>query len=335
MCSGAMLLISHSAHAATYNVKNAPYNATGNGTTDDWNAIQNAVNDAINAGSGNTVYIPAGNYLLNSSISINIDHANGLTVQGDPGTTLLNGKTNDLMRVTNSSNVTITNITGDAASLWFTQGTITAVSGNTATVSVDSGYPAANRSDFSTQIAAGQQSLRIWSDPAWPNYDNTLQPVITGVTPSGGNYIFNLDSPLDPSMIGKKWAIWNFAGGWGIVTFFNTGPVNITNFRWYGGGAGPGLGISKNSGTTTITDTYIGPPPGSNRLVTAIGGIGVQGNRGAITIDRLNEQQVDDDVIDCGTDLAHITGHPSANVITTPSNDGNILGYYMGDTVQI
>ena len=49
--------------AGTYNVK--AYGATGNGTTDDTTAIQNAINAAEAAGGGQ-VYFPPGTYLINS-----------------------------------------------------------------------------------------------------------------------------------------------------------------------------------------------------------------------------------------------------------------------------
>ena len=56
-----------------YNVKNAPYNAKGDGTTDDALAIQAAINAAGAAGGG-IVSIPAGTYLLNNFL--HIKHSN-------------------------------------------------------------------------------------------------------------------------------------------------------------------------------------------------------------------------------------------------------------------
>ena len=45
------------------NVKSPPYNATGNGITDDTNAIQQALND-VGALGGGVVFVPEGNYMI-------------------------------------------------------------------------------------------------------------------------------------------------------------------------------------------------------------------------------------------------------------------------------
>lgn len=51
------------------NVRLPPYNATGDGTTDDTNAIQRALNDAGNMGGG-IVFVPEGNYLINGDLTV-------------------------------------------------------------------------------------------------------------------------------------------------------------------------------------------------------------------------------------------------------------------------
>jgi hypothetical protein len=55
------------------NVKGAPYNAAGNGTTDDSSAIQSALN-AANAAGGGVVYFPTGTYKCNTGLTIPGDH---------------------------------------------------------------------------------------------------------------------------------------------------------------------------------------------------------------------------------------------------------------------
>lgn len=52
-----------------YNVKNAPYNAAGNGLADDRNAIQTALTDAGNAGGG-TVFLPPGSYKISTTLNV-------------------------------------------------------------------------------------------------------------------------------------------------------------------------------------------------------------------------------------------------------------------------
>jgi hypothetical protein len=53
----------------TVSVRSAPYSATGNGTTDDTTAIQNAIN-AVNTAGGGTVFFDAGTYRITSALTV-------------------------------------------------------------------------------------------------------------------------------------------------------------------------------------------------------------------------------------------------------------------------
>ena len=78
------------------------FGATGNGVTDDTNAIQNAANDAASKHIG--VFFPAGNYL----------HANSITFNGVPVTGV--GNTSVLVATNNPANCAIV-LTGSGVSI--------------------------------------------------------------------------------------------------------------------------------------------------------------------------------------------------------------------------
>jgi hypothetical protein len=63
------LAVSATSSGGSASVKSAPYNAAGNGTTDDTAAIQAAINAANTAGGG-TVSFPAGTYLVSSTLTL-------------------------------------------------------------------------------------------------------------------------------------------------------------------------------------------------------------------------------------------------------------------------
>jgi parallel beta-helix repeat protein len=84
------------AYANTYNVKN--YGAQGNGTTDDTQAISNAIAAANeHPGAGNVVLFPAGTYLIDDSTPpLN---ANGVTLSGESPSTSIIKVTNPFLQI--------------------------------------------------------------------------------------------------------------------------------------------------------------------------------------------------------------------------------------------
>lgn len=75
-CSGASM-------AATISVKDSPYNAQGDGSTDDTAAIQAALTAAYNAGEACTVNFPEGTYIV-STVQVRIN-SYPITIQTTPG----------------------------------------------------------------------------------------------------------------------------------------------------------------------------------------------------------------------------------------------------------
>ncbi|UJR22831.1 hypothetical protein I4U23_025861 [Adineta vaga] len=67
--SAKIMQITGDPHLGYINIRAPPYNATGDGVTDDTNAIQRALNDVGNMGGG-IVFAPEGNYLIASQLII-------------------------------------------------------------------------------------------------------------------------------------------------------------------------------------------------------------------------------------------------------------------------
>jgi parallel beta-helix repeat protein len=89
------------------NVKNAPYNAKGDGLANDTAALQKAV-DAI-AGTGGSVVVPSGTYLVDALTSVFLK--SNLTLSMDSGAVLKaipNGSSNyAILRISGASNVNV------------------------------------------------------------------------------------------------------------------------------------------------------------------------------------------------------------------------------------
>lgn len=321
--------------AAVFNVKNSPYNATGNGVTNDWSAINNAIQAAVSAGPGSVVEIPGGTnvYYLGTSSSLTINNANGITVQGDsPNSLLINGTTADVFHIDNSSNIVVQNLALDTRPVRFTQGTITAIAsgGKSMTVTVDAGFQALNAAMFTN---ASSDEVCFWTDPNCLAYDKTLTGnILSNATfISGSSWTVNLNSAIPTNEVGNKFAIWNDGGGWAMNLTGNTGPITVSNFVYYGGGSGATVGMYKNLKPILLSHVTTGPPAGSGRLISAGGGYDAQGDRCPITFDTVSVSRTETDTLDIGTDLAHILStNSSTQIVVEPTET-----YQPGDTVQI
>jgi autotransporter-associated beta strand protein len=307
------------------------FGAKGDGVSNDWTPINNAIQAAIAAGPGAVAYIPGATYYLSSG-TLTLNNANGVTVKGDANTLLLNGSLSDLFRIQNSQNVTVQMIKIDTVPLRFTQGMVNALAPNrlSMTVTIDSGFKPPNDSMF-TNLPS--QQLYFWTDPNCLAFDRTLGvTILAGTTLLFGNqWTLNLTQTLSTTVVGKKFAIWHDYGGWAMNISHNTGPINLTDFTYYGGGAGACVGMYGNLGPLNLTRVTVGPPPGSGRMISASGTFDCQGNRGALTLDGCDISLTQEDTLDIGTDLGHIVATNSSTQIVVENSEQ----YAIGDTVQI
>ena len=215
------------------------YGAKGDGVSNDWTPINNAIQAAIAAGPGSVVDIPDATYVVASGTFV-LNNASGITVEGDTNTLLINTSVGDLIHVDKSSNVTIQNLMIDVQPLRFTQGTINSLSadGLVLTVTLEDGYPSLSAPIFST---AADNEVCFWTDPNFLAYDKNLTGnIFSNATQITSNHwTITLTSSVTPNVVGKEFAVWNDGGGWAMNLSGNTGQITVSNLVYYGGGSAP------------------------------------------------------------------------------------------------
>jgi hypothetical protein len=121
--SKSMAMINDDVNLGYINIRSPPYNAKGDGITDDTNAIQQALNDTGNMGGG-IVFAPEGNYLIESQLivpSATVLKGVASHVQkkwGDPTTKTIVGTT--LLAIADAGNDTglpFITLTGDSSGI--------------------------------------------------------------------------------------------------------------------------------------------------------------------------------------------------------------------------
>jgi hypothetical protein len=315
-----------------FNVKT--FGATGNGVTDDSTAINNAIQSAIAAGPGSTVYFPDGDYYTDTG-GFSLNNANGIIVEGDTNSVLVNGSWGNLgsmLNLNNCSNCVVENLIVKVQPRRFTQGIVTSVAANASsiTVGLGAGYEPLDTAIF-TNLA--NDELCFWTDPTTLAYDKVLTGNnITGVSLiSGSNWTINTSISIPTNEVGKTVAVWNDAGGWAMNVSGCSGTTVVSNFTYYGGGSGATVGMNNNLGPVLLSHVTTGVPPGSGDMIAAGGGYNAQGDRAPITMDAVNVSRTETDTLDVGTDLAHILATNSSTQILVENTEL----YKPGDMVQI
>jgi len=321
-------------NAGIFNVRSAPYNAKGDGVTDDVRAIQSAIEAAAQAGPGNTVLLPAGNYYL---LSPGVDRgfyfrippsAVNLTIAGEgTNTFLLSAWGHSPFIADRCTNCKIQNLTVDFKTLNVTQGKITAVDAGqrTATVSMDSGYAAPNSATF-TAGGRYRPQLRVLSSGR-NTFNWSQQLTITSITQTNSQWVIGLNQPVKADDVGKRFFIWGKQQGeWTrFVDCRDCSGFSVQNVADYAGGGFSGGG---SSGTLNFSNFYCGPPPGSDRL--GFYG-GHQGHtRANVVLTDCQWLMSNDDDMNELTPLQDILAHPSPNIIQVAHGSD----YQAGDTVS-
>ena len=283
----------HPALATQFNV--VKYGAVGDAATDDTPAINKAINAGIEAGSGSEIFVPAGRYRL--SATVEIKHADGLVVRGEPGTVLvMDTDESAIVALNGCKNVTVKSLIFDRARLSFTQGTFTSVDpiAMTCEVEIDPGY-----ADPTAPYLA-KASLRPFTYPKSGTYElDRYYSVVESWEKVGDNrWKAKLKGyPPEAQWTGKRFIFWE--GGRGhCFTGKDLQDCLFEDITYWGEGGNAGLYLSQLSGAITFRHFVIGVPPGSNRLLGCAGGGQISDVRGKLVFENCDFTKIDDDGLD-------------------------------------
>ena len=335
------------APAGALNAKD--YGAIGDGKTDNVPALNRAIDEAIKHGPGTVLFIPAGTYCLGQrtlvapevkrGLELAITQANGLTVEGEPGTVLVcRNLMETIFSVEHSQNVTIRNLAVDADPLPYTQGVVTAYDPDTRNleIQVDHGFDDIDRPDMQAMTL-----FRIYDNPytnGWKEnqyFPNLIDRVRLGpghwrLTPTASVSAQQYHD-FGPDLVGKKWMLWAKGyKGW-VVHIGYSKDCLVENLQIYQAGGSGGFELV-NDGDVTIRHDYIGPPPNSNRLFDGGGGAMSFFNRGTVIVEDCDFSQIDDDGFNLGTHFVRVVEKTDPRTCRTEVWPGD---FQVGDTVAL
>ena len=333
--------------AQVYNVKGDPYNAKGDGITDDAPAIQKAITDATAAGKSandgklRLVYIPSGTYLLKTPASgprafgengyLEIAQADNIGILGDPQTIMLSSSSaNDWIQAYSVNKLTIASLVMDSTTRWFTQGTVTQLNAvpNSVDVQIDPGY---DDPDPSTRPdLAAVTKLRMYSDPTYMTYDQTLLPTIVSKQQLGpGQWRFVLNASPSADYLGKQALLWP-GGARGTGLDLNViGSVRVTDVQVYPRGGGSALQQYFTYGKSFFGNLLLGRRSGE--LIGGSGGSFEQNNPGKSTFTHCDISGNDDDGFDFHTLATVVNAQVGSREIVIPAGSA----YAVGDTISV
>ena len=314
------------------------YGAVGNGVHDDDAAINAAVTAAKAAGSDSTIYFPAGTYYLvsgaSSSVHINLTGAANLTLMGDSqtNTLLLSGDPyKGWFNVQNCTNLIVKNLSMDCKVLGFTQGTINSINAGegSCTVTLDAGYDDLTRDFFATNALAFRV-LKFTDSMRWDQ--NWIPTVTARQQVSVGQWNLTLSQTPTADCIGKPVVFIpdNDRTGPGF-NFSGCSNILVLNVSWYGGWGVNGSFFYGGdcTGFITLSNYYVGPPPGSNRRFT--GGGGSQGSiRGVLNLWNCDMSHMDDDGFNQLSSFYHIQAKPATATLQVEGGSWRV-----GDTASL
>ena len=329
-----------------FNVRD--YGAKGDGIANDSEAIQLAIEAAIQAGPNRTVTIPAGKYTLGPVRDgrdkwsyFRVEKADHLTIQGagQNQTVLLTSGDSQPFVCFDSTNCVLRDFSVDWKTLNFTQGVITGVDAAAGTIQakMDAGYAPPNADIFGAREGY-KPSLRVLA--AGRNTFNWRQEIgIDAVEQTGDHWTFRVaktgadsdEGKRRAEQIGRRFFVWGRKRGgnaWTpLVTLGGATNFSVENVSDYAGGGFQGG--ENSTGVLSFVNYYCGPPPGSGRLGFYGGHQGH--SRAAVVLVNCTWIMSNDDQINALTGLNYIHAQTAPDALTLRRDSD----YKVGDQISI
>ncbi|MEM6260833.1 MAG: right-handed parallel beta-helix repeat-containing protein [Planctomycetota bacterium] len=253
------------------------FGAVGDGVHNDAPAIRQAIQAAIDAGSGTTLSFDERTYRLGPSGDLHyqfkLDGVKGLRIQGN-GATLLNTPEHGIFETVRCTDVEIGGFVVDYDPLPFTQGTITRINPaqNSFLLEIADGY----------EVPSADTRFSRWSSVMDPNerhrrWDLKMHLFYKGVEPVPGSprtVRVTVDpqwqDDLKPINRGDRFFL-SFRRGPGGSNFRVTESTDCTfhDIKFYATRYGMAFGVRSNEGRITLRRIEIRFKPGTDRLIAS------------------------------------------------------------------
>jgi hypothetical protein len=324
----------------TFRIDPATFGAKGDGKHDDLPAIQQAIDAAIQKGSGAVVVLRSGHFLLSpvdphARAHLFVRNAKELTILGHPDTFLIcSDPDSSAFAIQSSTDVTINSLKIQRLPLLFTQGVIRSISIADKTVisTIDAGYGAPN-----SRFIAPLNFLMVFAEPAthtwyhdasWPPRIEKRERLKNGL------WRLTLSRAPDPIYEGKPFVIWkNVYKGWGF-TIQRSRNIHIANVAYYASGGQAGFVINHSEGDISFRHFSVDVPPGSGQRFASAGGAMVFNNRIRLDIEDSDFALTDDDDLNMGSNSSHVLAQRDARTLVIEGGPQR-SDYQSGDHIEI
>lgn len=309
------------------------YGAAGNGSSNDMDAIRNAVTDFVNDPFPSNLHFESKTYrCTGSGILFDLQGAKNKNIFGNNAELIVQPSILGLV-MENSKNITVKDLTFDSDPLSWTQGTITAINSATKkfTLTVDDGYPIPTN-NYGDSGRAHPWGM-VW-EPTGYTIKNELVFVTSSTAVSGNSVNFTVDdrsfSAFNDMNVNDRFTIDTYGVGGTFNRITKSSNITCENIIVYATRALQFV-IDKNEGAIHMDGIQVRRKPGTNRLLSGYrDGFHCKDNKVGPIIENCYIEGICDDAINLHSTYFFVTAAASATQFTIDNTDN----FDIGDTLQ-